>query len=92
MRIDALTQMQQVYGITNTNSAKRTTTGKSFSDSLQISGLGRDMQIAKTAIAGSSDIREDVVAPIRESIRNGSYEVDSESFADKLLKKIDEMG
>ena len=33
---------------------------------------------------------EDVTAPIKASINSGTYEVSSESFAEKLLKKYEE--
>lgn len=45
----------------------------------------------KLALAGSSDIREDVTAPIKAKIDAGTYEVDMGSFADKLMQKYEEM-
>jgi negative regulator of flagellin synthesis FlgM len=39
------------------------------------------------ALANTSDIREDRIADIKSAIQDGSYEVSSESFADKLLEK-----
>ena len=32
-------------------------------------------------------MREEVVAPIKEQIDNGTYEVDTDDFAGKLLEK-----
>ncbi|MBD5394850.1 MAG: flagellar biosynthesis anti-sigma factor FlgM [Lachnospiraceae bacterium] len=90
MRIEAYTQVQQLYKTkkpAKTQSAKNT----SFSDRLQISNIGRDMQIAKSAVAGSGDIREDVTAPIKARMQAGTYEVNTESFADKLLQRYEEM-
>lgn len=90
MRIEAYTQVQQVY---NTKKLSKTQTTKraGFSDRLQISSLGRDMQVAKAAVAGSSDIRENVTAPLKASIQAGTYEVSADSFADKLFQKYEEM-
>lgn len=90
MRIEAYTQVQQVY---NTKKLSKTQAAKNAnrSDRLQISSIGKDMQIAKAAVAGSSDIREDVTAPLKASIQAGTYEVSADSFADKLLKKFEEM-
>ena len=81
MRIEAYTQVQQLY---NTKKPVKAQTNKklSFSDQLQT---------AKAAVAGSSDIREDVTAPIKASIQAGTYDVSTESFADKLLSKYEEM-
>ena len=90
MRIEAYTQVQQLYKTkkpAKTQIAKNT----SFSDRLQISNIGRDMQIAKSAVAGSGDIREDVTAPIKARMQAGTYEVNAESFADKLLQRYEEM-
>ena len=90
MRIEAYTQMQQIYKTKKVTKAQ-SAGSVSFSDKLQISSIGKDIQTAKAAVAGSSDIREDVTAPIRASIQAGTYEVSAESFADKLMKKYAEM-
>ncbi len=90
MRIEAYTQVQQIYKTSKT--AKTQSTGKtSFKDQLQISSIGKDIQTAKAAVAGSSDIREDLIAPIKAKIQDGTYEVSNESFADKLFSKYEEM-
>lgn len=90
MRIAAYTQVQQLY-----NSKKVTKTQAkshvSFSDQVQISSIGKDIQTAKQAVANSSDIREEITAPIKAKIQAGTYEVSAGSFADKLLQKYEEM-
>lgn len=90
MRIEAYTQVQQLY---KTKKPVKAQAGKSanYSDKLQISDVGKDIQTAKAAVAASGDIREDVTAPIKASIQAGTYEVSTESFADKLLAKYEEM-
>lgn len=90
MRIEAYTQVQQLYH-TNKTSRPQTAVKPGTSDQLQISSIGKDIQTAKSAVAGSCDIREDVIAPIKEKIQNGTYEVSDESFADKLFAKYNEM-
>lgn len=90
MRIDAYTQVQQLYQTRKTTKAQPSAAaGASFADKLQISSLGKDIQTAKAAVKNSQDIREDIVAPIRSSIQSGTYEVSGESFADKLLQKYE---
>ena len=89
MRIEAYSNVQQLYNTKKTSKAQATAR-KGFSDQLQISGIGKDLQTAKAAVAGSSDIREDVIAPIKARIQNGTYEVSEESFADKLYAKYAE--
>lgn len=90
MRIEAYTQVQQLYKPKKTTQTKGTS-GASFSDQVQISSLGKDIQTAKSAVAAAPDIREDVTAPIKASIAAGTYEVSAESFAEKLLQKYEEM-
>ena len=90
MRIEAYSQIQQIY---NTNKTTKTQGKKNVrpTDQLQISGMGRDMQIAKEAARAASDVREEVTAPLKASIEAGTYQVSTESFADKLLSKYEEM-
>ena len=90
MRIEAYTQVQQLYNNKNTAKVKETTKA-SFADQLQISSLGKDIQTVKQAVANTPDIRENLTAPIKAAIQNGTYEVSGENFADRLLKKYDEM-
>lgn len=90
MRIEAYTQVQQVYSakkLSRANAAKNT----GYSDKVQISGLGRDLQVAKAAVADSSDIRSEVIEPIKARVQAGTYDVSAGSFADKLLQKYEEM-
>ena len=91
MRIEAYTQVQQIYNTKKTvkvqNKAKVSNT-----DQLQISSIGKDIQTVKAALAESSDIREELTAPLKASIANGTYQVSGESFADKLMQKYDELG
>ncbi len=90
MRIEAYTQVQQLYQTQKTSKAQSTQKA-SFRDQLEISSAGKDIQTAKNAVMGAPDIREDVVAPIKEQIQNGTYEVDADSFAEKLFAKFQEM-
>lgn len=90
MRIEAYTQVQQMYSTKKAANVK-SKSNASFSDQLQISSIGKDIQSAKQAVAGASDIREDVTAPIKARIQAGTYEVSAESFADKLMQKYEEM-
>lgn len=90
MRIEAYTQVQQLYQ-TQKTARPKSVEKKGFSDQLQISSMGRDIQSAKAALKSTPDVRADVVAPIKEQIQNGTYEVDVNSFADKLFAKYEEL-
>lgn len=87
MRIEAYTQVQQLYNKNSTKQLKKETSTGRFSDQLQISSMGKDIQIAKQAVAGAADVREDLVASIKSQIEDGTYSVDSTSLAEKLYQK-----
>ncbi|MBO6015887.1 MAG: flagellar biosynthesis anti-sigma factor FlgM [Lachnospiraceae bacterium] len=84
MRIEAYTQMQQLY---NVKKPARTENQQkaSFADAIQISSIGKDIQTAKKAVAASPDVREDLVASIKERIQAGTYSVSADQLAGKLL-------
>lgn len=90
MRIEAYTQVQQLY---NAKKPARLQgkTHVSATDKIQISSIGKDIQTAKSAVAAAPDIREDVVAPIRAAVANGTYQVSAESFAERLMQRYEEI-
>ena len=90
MRIEAYSQVQQMYQTKKVNKAQKTG-GVSQSNQLQISSVGKDLQTAKTAVAVSPDIREELTASIKAKVQNGTYQVDNGTFAEKLLQKYEEM-
>ena len=90
MRIEAYTQVQQIYD-TKKAAKSRLKGNAGASDQLQSSSFGKDIQAAKQAVAASSDIREDVTASIKARLQSGNYEVSTDSFADKLMQKYEEM-
>lgn len=90
MRIEAYTQVQQLYQSQKVSRTQKTQTA-SHTDRLQISSQGKDFQTAKAAVAAAPDIREELTAPIKARIQNGTYGVDNASFAEKLLQKQEEM-
>lgn len=83
MKINPYIQVQQLYGTKKvaktqkTNAATRT-------DGVEISSFGREIQLAKQAVANSADVRPELTEPIKTAMKNGTYEVSGESFAEKL--------
>jgi negative regulator of flagellin synthesis FlgM len=84
MRIEAYNQVQQSYQAQRANKVQKAAAYAS-QDKLQISSVGKDYQVAKAAVKASPDVREDLTASIKEQIKNGTYEVKMDSFADKLM-------
>lgn len=89
MRIDAYNQIQQIYNSSKVKKAdeKKTSSKTSFMDELRLSSTALEAQVAKQAALNAPDIREDKVAPLKEQIEEGTYEVSTDDFADKLLEK-----
>lgn len=88
MRIEAYTQVQQVYNTTKTPKSIKVSAA-SFRDAVQISQMGKDIQNAKQAVANVPDVREELVAPLKASVQAGTYSVSSESFANKVLERYE---
>ncbi len=86
MRIDAYNQLAQIYSATATKSTTATGKAKSTArDEVQISSTGKDIQTAKAGVTAATGVREELVAVMKEKIKSGSYSVDTEDFAEKLL-------
>lgn len=90
MRIDAYNQIGQIYGVKGKYKAGAAPK-EAGSDKVEISSFGRELQIAKQAVAENSDIREDRVAQLKAQIDGGTYNISGESFAEKLLARYEEM-
>lgn len=85
MRIDGLGKISQVFGSNKVNKVKKT--GSSFGDKLELSRTGSDYSIAKQAIAQVPDVREDKVNDIKNRIESGTYNIDMEEVAEKIVNR-----
>jgi negative regulator of flagellin synthesis FlgM len=85
MRVDAYNKISQVY---QTSAVKKTTTsaGSLASDQLEISRTAKDYQIAKQAVSGTQNIRNDKVNDIKNRIESGNYNISMEEVADKMVE------
>ena len=86
MRIDAINRVSQLYQANSTKKVAKQTRTEKY-DSVQISQLGKDYQVAKAAVAGTPDVRTDLVNDIKSRLENGTYDVSMEMLADKLLAR-----
>lgn len=91
MRIDAYNQIAQLYNVQKSVKTQKTQSRSSVSDQVSISQAGRDFQIARSAVSEASDIREDKVAQLKSKIDAGTYQVDPDDFACKLLQKYNSL-
>lgn len=87
MRIDAYNAVNQVYQ-TSTQAKKAMTDKKVSSDKVEISQTGKDIAIAKNAIAEAPDVREDRVNTIKKQMAEGAYTVSMEDVADKMIDRF----
>ncbi len=87
MRIGTYNMISQIYGNSNTKKSSATSgTGyASFKDEVSFSSMGKDMQIAKNALATTPDVRESKVNQIKAKMESGAYQVSGEDFATKLM-------
>ena len=84
MRIDAMSEISQLYQVSGTRK-KADATAVYKSDSVEISDFGKDLQIAKQAVAQAEDVRTEKVQELKTSMENGTYNVPMSALADKLL-------
>ena len=91
IRVDAYSQIQNLYNVSkpagNRGSAK--TAAPDFKDRLNISGQGKDLQVAKQAVAAAPDIREDRVAALKAAYQSGTYNISANAVADKILENYE---
>ena len=90
MRIEAYSQVIQAYQ-TKKASAPKTTTATNFRDQLNISSIGKDIQIGKQAVKNAPDVRQELVDQIKARMDAGTYSVTPEQFAEKMIRKYEEM-
>ena len=88
MRIDAYAQVQQLYSNNRTKKVQKESK-VSFKDQLQISSMGKDIQIVKNAVSNTTDVRENLVETLKKAVNTGTYEVSEEKFAQKMIEKYD---
>lgn len=54
-------------------------------DKVSLSQTSREMQLTKSAVAETPDVREELVAKIRQAIAENRYEMNAEKTADKVV-------
>jgi negative regulator of flagellin synthesis FlgM len=57
-------------------------------DTVVLSDTAKKIQETQKQLEAIPDVREDKVAQLKEQIENGTYEIDEEKIADKMLKDL----
>lgn len=86
MRIDAYNQVNQIYQATKTAKTKAKPS-KNVTDTLEVSNVGKDLQIAKQVLNATSDVREEKINAIKAAMASGTYNVSAEELADNILNR-----
>ena len=66
--------------------AEQTEQQQNKADTVALSNAAKNIQEAQKQLEAIPDVREDKVAELKEQIENGTYEIDAEKIADKMLK------
>lgn len=55
-------------------------------DEASLSQIARDFCVAQKALAATPDVREDKVAELRQKIADGTFEVNADLIADRIIE------
>ena len=56
-------------------------------DTVELSNAAKNLQEAQKQLEAIPDVREDKVAELKEQVEKGTYEIDEQKIADKMLKE-----
>ncbi len=85
MRIEAYNQVNQIYQSQKVNKPGKTDKAGRV-DQVQISSFGKEIQTLKQAVLNAPEIREELTTPLKQKIDAGTYNVNGDDFASKLLE------
>ncbi|MCT4596757.1 MAG: flagellar biosynthesis anti-sigma factor FlgM [Vallitalea sp.] len=93
MRIDGIKNVNQAYKVNSANRISKMAKVKKDKDSLALSDMGKDLQVAKKAVNNAPDIRYEKVNNIKKRLQSGTYNVTAKEVADKIVDRyFDERG
>ena len=86
MRINGIKNIN-AYKINATDRISKVSKVKKERDSLAISDVAKELQIAKKAVKNAPDIRYDKVKKKKKRIQSGSYDISANEVADKIIDR-----
>lgn len=87
MRINGIKNINNAYKASRANKISKMSKANKEKDSLAISDLAKDLQIAKKAVKHAPDIRMDKVNDIKKRLQSGTYNVSAKEVADKMVER-----
>ena len=69
------------------DSKQTSTAAPAAGDNVSLSAAGKEMSRLANAENGNSQVDSDRVAALRQAISEGSYQIDADAIADKLLQQ-----
>ena len=86
MRIDAYNRISRLYEAQQTSKVKeKEKVDKTKEDGVEISKVGRDIQVVREGLKQAPDIRYDKVNDIIRRMESGTYSVSAEEVANKIV-------
>lgn len=86
MRINKINNVLQMY---NKNSGvRRVKNNKGKEDQINISNEAKEVQFALSKIKSTEEIRTKKIEKIKEEIKTGTYEINGQKIAEKILEDI----
>ncbi|MBN2515999.1 MAG: flagellar biosynthesis anti-sigma factor FlgM [Deltaproteobacteria bacterium] len=83
--ISEIIQQYQANGQVNPESDKQAGINTVQEEKVSLSAKGRDIQQARKAINNLPDVRTEKVEDLRNQIEQGTYHVNSEEIAEKMI-------
>lgn len=84
MRVDAISKIYETYKtkmVPSSTQSEKTTS----KDKVELSTMAQDYATIQKKLSETSDIREDLVADIKQRMENGTYNVSAKDVASKIL-------
>lgn len=84
MRIDAYNKINQLYQSTSVKKTQKSSKATA-SDKFEISQTAKDYQVARSAVDNATDVRIQKIQDIKSRMEAGTYNINIENVADKIL-------
>lgn len=88
MRINNVSSNVYVYGQSRERQNPSVKEVQHSKDKIDISARGAEFQYALKAAKEARDFRPEKVAPIKEQVKNGTYNVSADNIAEKMILEM----